>query len=94
MATPKKASEPPKTRALPNEPVRAAPAWFPDWARDFAPSWAQFFLKFLLTNDAVTAVIPATAKAEHMRDNLAAGRGRMPDAALRARMLAYLDQLG
>jgi len=73
--------------------VRGKP--LPDWAAEFdTATWAQFFLKFLLTNDAVTAVIPATAKAEHMRDNLAACRGRMPDAALRARMLAYLDQLG
>jgi aryl-alcohol dehydrogenase-like predicted oxidoreductase len=73
--------------------VRGKP--LPDWAAEFdAASWGQFFLKFLLAHDAVTAVIPATAKAEHMRDNLAAGRGRLPDAAMRARMIAYIEQLG
>jgi aryl-alcohol dehydrogenase-like predicted oxidoreductase len=73
--------------------VRGKP--LPDWAAEFdAASWGQFFLKFLLANDAVTAVIPATAKAEHMIDNLAAGRGRMPDAAMRQRMIAYVEQLG
>jgi aryl-alcohol dehydrogenase-like predicted oxidoreductase len=73
--------------------VRGKP--LPDWAAEFdAASWGQFFLKFLLASDAVTAVIPATAKAEHMIDNLAAGRGRMPDAAMRQRMIAYVEQLG
>jgi len=73
--------------------VRGKP--LPEWAAEFdAASWGQFFLKFLLAHDAVTAVIPGTAKAEHMIDNLAAGRGRMPDAALRQRMIAYVEQLG
>jgi diketogulonate reductase-like aldo/keto reductase len=67
----------------------------PDWAAEFdAKSWGQFFLKYLIANEAVTAVIPATSKAEHMTDNLGAGRGRLPDRAMRARMVAFIDGLG
>ena len=66
----------------------------PEWAGDFdATSWAQFFLKYLLGNAAVTAVIPGTSNAEHMADNLGAGRGRLPDAAQRAWMVAFFDAL-
>jgi aryl-alcohol dehydrogenase-like predicted oxidoreductase len=66
----------------------------PDWAGDFdATSWAQFFLKYLLGNAAVTAVIPGTGNPEHMADNLAAGRGRLPDAAQRQRMVAFFEAL-
>ena len=66
----------------------------PEWAGDFdATSWAQFFLKYLLGNAAVTAVIPGTSNAQHMADNLGAGRGRLPDAAQRARMVAFFDAL-
>lgn len=67
----------------------------PDWAADFdCASWGQFFLKFVLANPAVTAVIPGTDKPEHMIDNLGAGRGRLPDAKQRAQMVQYLDSLG
>ena len=67
----------------------------PDWAADFdCASWGQFFLKFILSHPAVTAVIPGTDKAEHMIDNLAAGRGRLPDAKERARMAEYVASLG
>jgi aryl-alcohol dehydrogenase-like predicted oxidoreductase len=63
----------------------------PDWAKDFdAATWGQFFLKFLLGNPHVTAVIPGTGNAEHMIDNLGAGRGRLPDEAQRAKMVALL----
>ena len=66
----------------------------PDWARDFdAATWAQFFLKYLLGNGAVTAVIPGTNKVEHMADNLGAGRGRLPDAAQRQRMAQFFAEL-
>jgi len=49
-------------------------------------SWAQFFLKFIASHPAVTCVIPATSRVTHMRDNLQAGFGPMPDAKLRERM--------
>jgi len=63
----------------------------PDWARDFdAATWGQFFLKFLLGNPHVTAVIPGTGNAEHMADNLGAGIGRLPDAGQREKMVAVL----
>jgi aryl-alcohol dehydrogenase-like predicted oxidoreductase len=63
----------------------------PDWAKDFdAATWGQFFLKFLIGNPQVTAVIPGTGNAEHMADNLGAGRGRLPDAKQRERMVALL----
>jgi aryl-alcohol dehydrogenase-like predicted oxidoreductase len=72
--------------------VRGKP--LPDWAAEFdAVSWGQFFLKFLLSHDAVTAVIPGTSKVEHMLDNLGAGRGRMPDAALRQRMISFIETI-
>jgi aryl-alcohol dehydrogenase-like predicted oxidoreductase len=63
----------------------------PEWAKEFdADTWAQFFLKFLLGNPQVTAVIPGTGSADHMIDNLNAGRGRMPDAQQREKMVAVL----
>src|SRR5690349_12871645 len=66
----------------------------PEWAKEFdAASWGQFFLKFLLGNKAVTAVIPGTTKAEHMADNLAAGRGRLPDETQRKRMVQFFESL-
>jgi aryl-alcohol dehydrogenase-like predicted oxidoreductase len=66
----------------------------PDWAREFdAASWGQFFLKFLLGHKAVTAVIPGTTKADHMADNLAAGRGRLPDETQRSKMAAFFASL-
>jgi len=66
----------------------------PEWAKEFdARSWAQFFLKFLLGNAAVTAVIPGTADPAHMADNLGAMRGRLPDSAQRKRMVELLQSL-
>ena len=56
-------------------------------------SWAQLFLKFILSHPAVTAVIPGTDKPEYMQDNLQAGRGVMPDAALRRRIIDYWEAL-
>jgi aryl-alcohol dehydrogenase-like predicted oxidoreductase len=67
----------------------------PEWAKEFdATTWGQFFLKFLLGHKTVTAVIPGTTKAEHMADNLAAGRGRLPDEAQRKKMVQFLNELG
>jgi aryl-alcohol dehydrogenase-like predicted oxidoreductase len=65
----------------------------PDWAKPFAESWAQFFLKFLLADSRVTAVIPGTTNAAHMTDNAGAMRGRLPDADERQRMVAYVERL-
>jgi diketogulonate reductase-like aldo/keto reductase len=53
----------------------------PDFCKPFASSWAQALLKFCLAHDAVTCVIPATGKPEHMRDNMQAGRGQLPDSS-------------
>ncbi|MBT8449133.1 MAG: aldo/keto reductase, partial [Gammaproteobacteria bacterium] len=59
----------------------------PDYAKDLGiTSWAQFFLKFILSHPAVTCVIPATSKAKHMRDNMQAQFGELPDANLRQKM--------
>ncbi len=66
----------------------------PGWAADIdATTWGQVFLKYLLGHPAVTCVIPGTAKPEHMRDNVAAGMGRLPDATLRKRMAADWDKI-
>jgi aryl-alcohol dehydrogenase-like predicted oxidoreductase len=65
----------------------------PEWSRDFAGSWAQFFLKYLLGDERVTAVIPGTSNPAHMADNLGAMHGRLPDASERKRMLALVSEL-
>jgi diketogulonate reductase-like aldo/keto reductase len=65
----------------------------PDWAKDFAASWGQFFLKFIVSHPAVTCVIPATSKVHHMVDNLAAGQGMLPDPAMRKRMVDFFASL-
>ncbi len=66
----------------------------PEWAAQFdCHSWAQFFLKWVLSHPAVTAAIPGTDKAVHMIDNLGAALGRLPDAAMRARMVQYVQSL-
>lgn len=59
----------------------------PGYAKEVGcTSWAQLFLKFIVSHPAVTCVIPATSRPEHMQDNLQAGFGPMPDAAMRERM--------
>ncbi|HEY4736899.1 MAG TPA: aldo/keto reductase [Xanthobacteraceae bacterium] len=65
----------------------------PDWARGFAGSWAQFFLKYLLGDLRVTAVIPGTAEAAHMTDNLGAMRGALPDPDQRRQMVQFIETL-
>ena len=66
----------------------------PSWAAEFdCDSWAQFFLKFIVAHPAVTCVIPGTGKVQHMVDNLKAGKGRMPDAKARQRMIELLRSL-
>jgi aryl-alcohol dehydrogenase-like predicted oxidoreductase len=66
----------------------------PDIAKEIdATSWAQFGLKWLLGNETVTAVIPGTDRPEYMTDNLKAGMGRLPDQAMRKRMVEVFDKL-
>ena len=66
----------------------------PAWAAEFdCTSWAQFFLKYLLGHAAVTCVIPGTRRVTHLQDNIQAGMGRLPDAALRKHMAEYLEGL-
>jgi len=66
----------------------------PDWAQEFgASTWAQFFIKYIAANPAVTCVTPATSKPENMLDNLAAAYGDLPDPATRRRMEQWVDRL-
>jgi aryl-alcohol dehydrogenase-like predicted oxidoreductase len=73
--------------------VRGKP--LPEWATKElgVTSWAQYSLKWALGNPGVTAVIPGTDKAEFMIDNLKAGTGPMPDAAMRKKMVEHFDAL-
>jgi diketogulonate reductase-like aldo/keto reductase len=66
----------------------------PPWATDFGcASWAQFFLKYIVSHPAVTCVIPATAEPAHLGDDLGAGYGRVPDSTERRRMAEYWDSM-
>ena len=72
--------------------VRGKP--LPPWAAEAGcESWGQFFLRYVISHPAVTCVIPATSKPQHMIDNAAAGRAPLPDAKQRERMRAYWDSL-
>jgi aryl-alcohol dehydrogenase-like predicted oxidoreductase len=67
----------------------------PAWAAEIgATSWAQFFLKFIISHPAVTVAIPGTTKVRHLEDNLLAGRGPLPDPAMRRRMEDYWKTVG
>lgn len=66
----------------------------PDFAAEFdVASWAQFLLKYVVSHPAVTAAIPGTTRPAHIIDNQGAGRGRLPDAAMRRKMEDYWDGL-
>jgi aryl-alcohol dehydrogenase-like predicted oxidoreductase len=66
----------------------------PPWATEIdCASWAQFFLKFVVSHPAVTCAIPATSKAAHLVDNMRAGTGRLADPAMRQRMAKYVSSL-
>jgi diketogulonate reductase-like aldo/keto reductase len=66
----------------------------PEWAAELdCASWSQFLLKYIVGHPAVTCAIPGTARPEHMKDNLGAGLGRLPDAGERRRMAAHWDDL-
>jgi aryl-alcohol dehydrogenase-like predicted oxidoreductase len=66
----------------------------PDWAAEFdAHTWAQFMLKFVLANPAITVATPGTSDAGHMADNIAGGTGRLPDAQQIRRMVELVESL-
>jgi diketogulonate reductase-like aldo/keto reductase len=66
----------------------------PEWAGEIdATSWPQFLLKFVVSHPSVTCAIPATSNVDHMVENMNVGRGPMPDAAMRSRMVRYVESL-
>jgi len=72
--------------------VRGKP--LPGWATEIGiRSWAQYFLKWILGHPAITCTIPGTGKPAHMRDNVGAGTGELPDPRLRRQMAEYYDTL-
>ncbi|THK36552.1 aldo/keto reductase [Ensifer sp. MPMI2T] len=74
-------------RQLDDEPL-------PEWiAETGARSWAQFLLKFIVSHPAVTCAIPATTRVDHVRENLEAGGGVLPDETMRRRMVDYVEAL-
>jgi len=71
---------------------RVANRPLPDWAAEIdAQSWAQVFLKYVVSHPAVTCALSGTTQLKHLDDNLRGARGRLPDAAMRARMEKYWD---
>jgi aryl-alcohol dehydrogenase-like predicted oxidoreductase len=63
----------------------------PEWATEFdCNSWAQFFLKYILSNPAVTCVIPGTSKPHHMLDNMGAAYGKLPTEKRRDQMVQVI----
>lgn len=74
--------------------TRVAGRQVPEWASEFdANTWAQFFLKFVASNPAVTVVTPATSRARNMADNMGAAMGRLPNEAQRRRMIEVVNAL-
>jgi len=64
----------------------------PDWAADLdVTSWSQFLLKYVISHPAVTCVIPGSTQVAHLEENQRAGRGRLPDEAMRRRMEEVWD---
>jgi diketogulonate reductase-like aldo/keto reductase len=77
--------------ALFNEVQREA---LPGWVNEYGiKSWAQFFLKFILSHHAVTCTIPGTSKANHLEENLNAGSGLMPDEKIRQKMISHFKSM-
>jgi diketogulonate reductase-like aldo/keto reductase len=73
---------------------RARGKALPPWARELGiASWAQYFLKWIIGHPAVTCAIPGTGKPEHMKDNIAAAYGALPDQAMRRRMAEHFKSL-
>lgn len=70
--------------------IRGKP--LPSWASEFdCASWGEFFLKWILGQPAVTCVIPGTGRSVHLLENVQAGTGALPDAAMRKRMVEYIE---
>ena len=66
----------------------------PPWASEIdCANWAQFFLKFVISHPAVTCAIPATSQLAHLKENMGAAYGRLPDAAMRKQMVKYIEGL-
>ncbi|MDA7949079.1 MAG: aldo/keto reductase [Hyphomicrobiaceae bacterium] len=66
----------------------------PQWAGEIGcTNWASFLLKFVISHPAVTCAIPATSRVDHMRENMATLKGPLPDAAMRRRMVGYVESL-
>ena len=67
----------------------------PQWAKDEIDcrTWADFLLKFIVSHPDLTCAIPATTRVTHLRENMAAGRGKLPDAELRERMIRHVEAL-
>ena len=73
---------------------RVAGKQVPEWAKDFdATTWAQFFLKYVASHPDVTTITPATSRVQNVVDNMAGGVGRLPDAAMRKRMIELVESL-
>jgi aryl-alcohol dehydrogenase-like predicted oxidoreductase len=66
----------------------------PEWAAEFdARTWAQFFLKYVVSHPAITVARTGTTKAAHMLENIGGGIGRLPNEAMRKQMAAFVDSL-
>ncbi len=66
----------------------------PEWASEFdCQTWAQFFLKYIVSHPAITCAVPGMAQAKYVADNLGAARGRLPDAATRRKMEQFIDNV-
>lgn len=66
----------------------------PAWAREIdCVNWAQVLLKFVVSHPAVTCAIPATSSVAHVRENMGAASGRLPDEAMRRRMISHVANL-
>jgi diketogulonate reductase-like aldo/keto reductase len=73
---------------------RAGNTPLPEWAAEFgARTWAQFFIKYVLSHPAITVVRTGTINPAHMLENMQAGMGPLPNAAARKRMAALVDTL-
>ena len=90
-----------KVAVIANRPFAGAGAFrrvrgkpLPPWAKELGiASWAQYFLKWIIGHLAITCAIPGTGKPAHLKDNLGAAHGALPDSATRDRMAKYFDAL-